>query len=106
MVLAGLMRRLPFAGTVPIPLLIATFVEPVTFHRRIADWPRSILDGSTENSATTGLPEEGVFVGTVAEGAGGGGGGIGVFLLQADAIRIITTVRVSAALLKRRNRNM
>ena len=58
-----------------------------------------MLDGSTENSATTGLPEppDGPLVDPPA-GAGGGGGGIGVFLLQADAIRTITTVSVRAAL--------
>jgi hypothetical protein len=59
-----------------------------------------MLDGSTVNSATTGLPEvAGALVDAAGAGAGGGGGGIGVFFVQADAIRTITIARVRAALL-------
>jgi hypothetical protein len=58
-----------------------------------------MLDGSTENSATTGLPEEDdPFDEDAGPGAGGGGGGMGVFLLQADAIRTITVASVRTAL--------
>jgi hypothetical protein len=58
-----------------------------------------MLDGSTENSATTGLPEvAGPFVLEAGAGGGGGGGGIGVFLLQADAIKTITIASVGTAL--------
>jgi hypothetical protein len=72
------------AGTVPKPLLIETFVEPVTFQRRTADCPRSMEEGSTENSAITGTPGPGGAFrvgGSLATGAGGGG--IGVCLLHA-----------------------
>jgi hypothetical protein len=90
-----------------MPLLIATLVDAVTFHRRIADWPRSILDGSTVNSATTGLPElVGPLLVDAGAGGGGGGGGIGVFFEQADAIRTITIARVRAAFFIGRSRKL
>src|ERR1700683_3107473 len=99
------MRRVPIASTVPKPLLITTLLEPVTFQRRTADWPRSMVDGSAVNSAMTGTPgPDGVVVaGAVAVGVGGGGGGIGAFLLQADAKVIRTSVNVRAAVCWRRN---
>jgi hypothetical protein len=63
-----------------------------------------MLDGSTVNSATTGLPAvAGAFVLDAGGGGGGGGGGIGVFFVQADAIRTITIARVRAALFNGRS---
>jgi hypothetical protein len=96
------MRCVPIAGTVPKPLLIDTFVEPVTFQRNTADWPRSIVEGSTENSAITGTPGPGGELRGVevsfATGAGaGGGGGITTFLPQAarSAISMSTVERAT-----------
>src|ERR1035441_5268416 len=102
-----MMRRFPLGCTVPMPLLIATFVDPVTFHRRIADWPRSMVDGSTENSAMTGFPGVAgpLLLPFEAAGAGGGGGGIGVFLPQPDAKSTMLSAIVRAALCMRRNGN-
>jgi hypothetical protein len=66
-----------------------------------------MLDGSTENSATTGLPVVvGALVLDAGGGGGGGGGGIGVFFVQADAIRTITIASVRAALFIERNREL
>ena len=95
------------ASTVPMPLLIATLLEPVTFQRKTADWPRSIVDGSTVNAAITGVPDAAGAVvpgAVVAAGAGGGGGGIGVFLLHADAKASRASANVRAAWFER-NRN-
>jgi hypothetical protein len=75
-----------------------TLSDPVTFQRTTADWPRSIEEGSTVNSAITGRPAEPLVLGAVDPPAvgGGGGGGIGVFLPpHADAIRIKTTAGTS-----------
>lgn len=106
MVSGGVILCVPLAGTVPRPLLIATFVAPLTFHRRTADWPRSIVDGSAENSAIVGTPgPEGCVLGAVATGAGGGGGGIGAFLLQAAAKAIRNSVHVRTAAFQRVGRN-
>jgi hypothetical protein len=101
-----MIRRLPLACTVPMPLLIATLFDPVTLQRRIADCPRSILRGSTEKSAITGFPGAvGPLFEDPAAGAGGGGGGIGVFLLQAEAIKTSPIVMLRAALREGRNWN-
>jgi hypothetical protein len=85
----GVIRRLPLAGTVPIPLLIETSVEPVTFHRNCADWPRSIEEGSAANSATTGRSDK-LPTGPLPAlpVAGGGGGGKGAFLPPQAAAKI------------------
>jgi len=105
----GITRRFPLAITVPMPLLIEVLVAPVTVHRSTADWPRSMLVGSTENSPTTGLVAGGAGADS-ATGAGGGGGAMGAFFLHADAkmsrVRTInSSPEASNTRRERRNRN-
>lgn len=64
--------RLPFDCTVPNPGSIVTVVASETDHRKVADCPRSIDDGSAVNCAITGgRAPSGGAVG--AEDTGGGG---------------------------------
>jgi hypothetical protein len=78
----GTTRRLPLASTVPNPWSIETDVASVTDQRTTADWPRSIDEGSTEKSATVGVPGP-AEAAVVPPEEGGGGGGIGTFFPQA-----------------------
>ena len=79
-----------------MPLLIEILVAFPTVHRTIADCPRSMLDGSTVNSLTTGRPSGGVGAsfGASATGGGGGGGATGAFFPQDEAIN--STSKVNA----------
>jgi hypothetical protein len=66
-------------------LSIDTLVTlPLTSHRSVADWPRWIEVGSTENWATVGATGFGGSGAGAGAGAGGGGGG-GAFFLQPAA---------------------
>jgi len=55
----------------------------LTDHRRVADWPRSIVEGSALNSAIETLGGGG-GAGCSTFGGGGGGGGGTFFLHAAD----------------------
>jgi hypothetical protein len=90
----GLIRRLPLALTVPIPLSIDTADEFRTSHFNVADCPRSMVEGSTSNVATVGRAGAGGGgVDVVAAGGGGGGGG-GTFFLQPAAPSASTAANV------------
>src|SRR5688572_7087275 len=92
--LPGKTCRLPLAFTVPMPGSMRIDVaSPVTFHRSVAAWPRSIVDGSASNVPTTG--RTGLGVSTLASGVGvGGGAGGGTFFLHpaANTLRKIASV--------------
>ena len=80
--------RSPRALTVPIPGAIETSVASLTDQRKLADWPRSMVPGSTENCRAGLGGGGGVGVGVAG---GGGGGGAGTGFLQPAANRIKET---------------
>jgi hypothetical protein len=86
-VLAGETDRWPRLCTAPTPLSMDMSVAPLMDQLKVDDWPRSMVVGSAEKLAITGLATlGGGGVVLVATGGGGGGGG-GTFFLQPDANR-------------------
>jgi hypothetical protein len=81
--------RWPLAETVPIPWSIETSVAFCTFQRSVADWPRWMEEGSTENEI------EGFGGGGAgcSGGGGGGGGGTGALFLHPAANNAIVKAK-------------
>ena len=94
-VFGGIIRRLPLACTVPMPLLIETFGRSGhTSTAGSADCPRSMagwLRRKIRDHRRLPVARMGSRGRRVPAGAGGGGGGIGVFLLHAEAKKTRTS---------------
>jgi hypothetical protein len=90
--------RWPWLWTAPMPWLMDMSVALLMDQRRVADWPRSMVVGSTVKLLITAASTRGGGAGAGAGGGGGGGGG--TFLPQADTKTISTNVSASAPVLE------
>jgi len=82
-VLLGKTCRVPFACTAPKPLSIEISVAFATDHRKVADWPRSMVRGSAVKLLIRAAAGGAGAGAGAAAGAGGGGAGTGAFFLHA-----------------------
>jgi hypothetical protein len=78
----GIILRLPFNVTVPIPWSTETSAASLTAHRNSAEPPAAIMSGSAVNTWITGRFGAGCRCSAFG---GGGGGGAGAFFLQPEA---------------------
>jgi hypothetical protein len=74
---------------------MVTLFALLVAHRKVADWPRSIVLGSTVKLPITGLAGGGGGGGGGAS-VFGGGGGAGTFFLQPSATKNIETTNNAA----------
>ncbi len=82
----GVTRRVPLPCTSPMPLSMETALALLTDHRSVADWPRSMEEGSTVKERMAGFRLAVLSVGVVTGGAGALAVLIGTFFLQATPV--------------------